>query len=61
MKVTLNLTGFELVLLYPATGNEDAGRILRHCAREYARLNPEPKKKRGRPSGSKNKPDDRQE
>jgi hypothetical protein len=40
MKVTLEISGAELVLLYLATGNEDAGRIVSDAAREYARMNP---------------------
>ena len=40
MKVTLEITGVELVLLYLATGNEDAGRIVTIAAREYAKLHP---------------------
>ncbi len=48
MKVTLEINGPELVLLYLATGNEDAGRIVLAAAREYARLNAPEKKPRGR-------------
>jgi hypothetical protein len=36
MKVELDVTGSELVLLYLAKGNEDAGRIVLAAAREYA-------------------------
>lgn len=56
MKVTLELTGSELVLVYLITGNEDAGRIVTTAAREYARLHPPQRKKRGRPS-MRTKPD----
>jgi hypothetical protein len=38
------MTGRDLVLLYLATGNEDAGRIVREAARAAAKL--EPKKVR---------------
>lgn len=48
MTVTLEITGPELVLLYLSTGNEDAGRIVRHAAREYARIHPPIRKPRGR-------------
>jgi hypothetical protein len=48
MKVALDLNDPELVLLYLATGNEDAGRIVCAAAREYARIHPPEKKPRGR-------------
>ena len=44
MQVTLEITGKELTLLYLATGNEDAGRLVRDAAREAAKV--EPKKVR---------------
>jgi hypothetical protein len=54
MKVEIEMTGSELVLLYLATGNEDAGRIVLTAAKEYAHLHPPQRKKRGRPSGRPN-------
>ena len=36
----LRMTGRDLVLLYLATGNEDAGRIVREAARAAAKLEP---------------------
>jgi hypothetical protein len=38
MKVTLELTGTELVLLYLMTGNEVAGEIVRTAARNAPRI-----------------------
>jgi hypothetical protein len=46
MKVTLELKGTELVLLYLMTGNEEAGRIVCDAAREYSKN--QPKKVRSR-------------
>lgn len=46
MKLELDVTGKELVLLYIITGNEDAGRILLEAIREDNRLNPPAKKVR---------------
>ena len=40
MKVELEVTGRDLILLYLATGNEDAGRIVLAAAREAAKLEP---------------------
>jgi hypothetical protein len=40
MKVTLELKGTELVLLYLMTGNEEAGRIVCDAAREYSKNQP---------------------
>lgn len=48
MKVELEITGSQLVLLYLATGNEDAGRIVTAMARQYAKENPPERKPRGR-------------
>lgn len=46
MKVSLEITGPQLVLLYLATGNEDAGSIVLAAAREYAKLHPPERKRR---------------
>lgn len=46
MKIELEISGKELVLLYLATGNEDAGRILRAAAIEEAKSHPPQRKVR---------------
>ena len=47
MKVELEVSGRDLVLLYLMTGNEDAGRIVTNAAKLYAREHPpEPRRKR---------------
>lgn len=40
MKLTLDLTGTELALLYIMTGNKDAGEILKEANAEYRKHNP---------------------
>jgi hypothetical protein len=49
MKVLLEISGKELVLLYIATGNEDAGKILHEAAEAEREFNGDPPRKhRGR-------------
>jgi hypothetical protein len=53
MKVELELSGTELVLIYLMTGNEQAGKIVCDAAREYAKTQPKKARRRRVQSSTK--------
>jgi hypothetical protein len=58
VKLTLDVTGTELAVLYILCGNEDAGRLLKEAIREQRKLEPPRPPRMGRPVGRKGKRND---